>query len=129
VNILIKSAWSFGPIPTHTQNHSLLIKGNFRILSLNYHVGMLLIKEQEMQQSALALWILSLQQHIDCGVFVPSLLDQRNYSSGGGMGDAAAGCDLPLTGCKDGGDPSAVTPRPTGNHTLLLYPTTVINLS
>jgi hypothetical protein len=36
---------------------------------------MLLIKEQEMQQSVLALWILSLQQHIDCGVFVPSLLN------------------------------------------------------
>jgi hypothetical protein len=33
------------------------------------------------------------------------------------VGDAAAGCDLPLPGCKDGGDPSTVTPGPTGNYT------------
>lgn len=32
------------------------------------------------------------------------------------MGNAAASCDLPILGCQDGGDPSALPPRPTGNY-------------
>ena len=35
-------------------------------------------------------------------------------AAGGRVGDSAAGRDLSLPGCQDGGDPRALPPGPTG---------------
>lgn len=64
--------------------------------------------------SVLALWILV--SAILIAVFVCVL------AAGGWMGNAAASRDLPLLGCQDGGDPSTLPPRPSGNYTTCLIP-------
>lgn len=47
------------------------------------------------------------------------------------MGDAAAGRDLPLPRCQDGGDPRALPPGPAGKaiRTLCIYATMAIRLN
>jgi hypothetical protein len=46
------------------------------------------------------------------------------------VGDAAAGRDLPLPRCQDGGDPRALPPGPAGKaiRTLYIYATMAIRL-
>lgn len=46
-----------------------------------------------------------------------SLLFFFMHAGGGRVGDGAAGRDLPLPSRQDGGDPRALTSRPSGNYT------------
>jgi hypothetical protein len=78
---------------------------------------MLLIKEQEIQLVCPCL-VDPISSSILIAVFLCLLSSM--HRAGGRVGDAAVGCDLPLSGSKDGGDPRTVTPGPTGNYTTLL---------
>jgi hypothetical protein len=89
-----------------------------------------IIKEQEMQckniehaWSVLVSWILAPAYSLRCFLGVCAWM----HAAGGRVGDAAAGRDLPLPGCQDGGDPRALPPGLTGKairtHVLAMHAT------
>uniref|UniRef100_A0A0A8XTX2 Uncharacterized protein n=1 Tax=Arundo donax TaxID=35708 RepID=A0A0A8XTX2_ARUDO len=70
-------------------------------------------KEQEIQEHSTSSVLVVVDPCSTIFIALFLCLSPSMHAAGGRMGDAAAGCDLPLPGCQDGGDPGALPPGPT----------------